>query len=233
MKTLIVGKGEVGSSLFKVLSETYETYIKDVEPLALEGVEVLNVCFPYSKNFIKIVKSYQKEYKPRLTIIHSTVPPGTTRKLKAVHSPIHGRHPNLAEGIKTFVKYVGGDSLPDTLEAVAYLKNAGISAMLVPNPETSELSKIYCTTQYGLDIIAMREIKEACEHYGADFEFAYRLWNQFYSEGYAKLGFPQFRRYSLDYTPGKIGGHCVVNNAKILKKKSKIARMILKENDKF
>ncbi len=232
MKTLIIGRGEVGNSLAEVLSPHYETHIRDVDPLPLEGIEVLNICIPYSKNFVKIVKGYIKEYKPKLTIIHSTVPPGTTRKLKAVHSPIHGRHPNLADGIRTFIKYVGGVSLPDTLKARTYLQNAGINAMIVPDPETSELSKIYCTTQYGWDIMIMREIHEACKHYGADFEFAYRLWNQFYSEGYAKLGFPQFKRYSLEYMPGKVGGHCVINNAKVLKK-SKVAKLILKENDRF
>ena len=64
MKTLIIGKGEIGTSLQRVLSPFYETYIKDIEPLEVEGIEVLHICFPYSKKFIKQVEEYKKQYKP-------------------------------------------------------------------------------------------------------------------------------------------------------------------------
>jgi len=231
MKSLIVGKGEVGQSLFKVLSETYETYIRDVEPLDVSGIYVLNICFPYSSSFEDNVRKYQQEYQPQLTIIHSTVPVGTSRRLDAVHSPIHGKHPNLEGGIKTFVKYVGGEQAK---EAHSYLTGAGIQCQIVENAETSELSKLYCTTQYGLNIILMKEIQAMCEKHGANFNEAYKQWNTHYNDGYREMGMSQFRRYILDFVAGAIGGHCVINNANILTKDdSDVAKFLLEQNEKY
>ena len=218
-------------SLYHVLRSDHETYIKDKEDLELEGVEVLNICFPYFDGFIKAVVDYQYKYKPSLTIIHSTVPVGTSSKLGSVHSPIHGKHPNLAEGIKTFTKYVGANSPADAELAEQFLNQAGIRTKVVKNPETSELSKIYCTTQYGINIVIMKEIKEMCDKTGADFSQAYKEWNQAYNKGYEDLGMSQFKRYSLEYNSGPIGGHCVVNNAKILG--TPTAKFILEQNESY
>lgn len=230
MKNLVCGAGEVGMSLYNVLKNAHETYIRDVEPLELEDVEVLNICFPYSEHFESHVRKYQEQYQPKLTIIHSTVQVGTSRKLGAVHSPIHGKHPNLEGGIKTFIKYVGAVKDEDRELAIKFLSDAGIRALGVKNPETSELSKLYCTTIYGINIAIMKEIHEMCEKHGADFHAAYQLWSLYYNQGYEALGMPWFRKYSLDYMPGKIGGHCVINNCKILR--TPVANFILEENEK-
>jgi len=230
MKTLIIGKGEVGMSLYKVLKDTYKTYIRDIEPIDVDSIDVLNICFPYSEGFIEQVKKYQDEYKPKLTIIHSTVPVGTCRKLGVVHSPIHGKHPNLEGGIRTFVKYVGGH---DATVAAEFLSKAGIKTQVVANSETSELSKLYCTTQYGINIILMKEIQAMCERHGANFDEVYKQWNKYYNKGYRDLDMPQFRRYILDFVPGRIGGHCVINNAKILQEQSDVAKFLLEQDEKY
>lgn len=230
-RCLVVGKGEVGTSLFNVLKTAHEAYIRDVEDLKVEDVEVLNICFPYSEKFIEQVEAYQAEYKPKLTIVHSTVDVGTTRRLGAVHSPIHGKHPNLEGGIKTFIKFVGAVDEDKRDLALRFLGEAGIRAVPVLNPETSELSKLYCTTIYGINIAIMKEIHAMCEKYGADFAQAYKMWSRFYNLGYEEMNMSQFKKYSLDYTPGKIGGHCVINNCKILK--TPCANFILGENDKY
>lgn len=218
MKTLIIGKGEVGTSLYHVLRSDHETYIKDVEDLELDGIEILNICFPPFEGFIEAVKKYQIQYKPRLTIIHSTVPVGTSSKLGSVHSPIHGKHPNLAQGIKTFVKYIGANNPEDAELAEKFLNQAGIKTKIVKNPETSELSKIMCTTQYGLNIRAMQIIHDDCERLGADFKDVYG-WNKYYNEGYDLLEMPQFHRPVLNYVEGPIGGHCVLPNCELLESK--------------
>ena len=219
MRSLIIGRGEIGSSLHKVLQEKHESYIRDKEPLKKEGIEVLNICYPYSKDFVKNTKAYIKEYSPKVTIIHSTVPPGTTREIgrEVVHSPIHGKHPNLATGIKTFVKYVGGTQSKAIKTAKDFLLEAGIKAVRVASPETSELSKVLCTSQYGWNIVLMKEIYALCKKYKVPFSEVYIQWNTHYNEGYEKLGSPQYKRPILIYKPGKIGGHCVVNNTKLLK----------------
>ena len=99
MKSLIIGAGEVGKGLHKVIGGK----IMDKEPVKGE-FDIIHICFPYSKNFSLEVTKYQLMFKPKFTVIHSTVPIGTSKKLKAIHSPIRGVHPYLAKGIKTFVR---------------------------------------------------------------------------------------------------------------------------------
>ncbi len=82
-------------------------------------VDILQVCLPCSnpEKFADIIKGYVEQYKPKLTIINSTVPPGTTLKVAAVckclvaHSPTRGVHINSEHMIwemKRWTKYVGG-----------------------------------------------------------------------------------------------------------------------------
>jgi len=223
MKSLIIGSGEVGKSLYEVLKSAYgkDVGIRDKEPdygVIEDALPVLNICYPYSKSFVWDTGAYMEQYNPKVTIIHSTVPVGTTRKCgkRCVHSPIHGKHPNLADGIRTFVKYVGGESNTTVYYARSYLEKAGISTKGVSSPEASELSKILCTTYYGWNIIFAKEVKAVCDELGLDFKEVYTSWNNFYNQGYSELGMPQFVRPVLEPTEGPISGHCVVNNSKLL-----------------
>lgn len=201
--------------MFRVLKKHHQAYIRDLKPLDIEAVEVLNICFPYSDGFKETVRKYKEEYKPKLTIIHSTVPVGTSRELGCVHSPIHGKHPDLYKGIKTFIKYLGAANPEDAELADRFLLKAKINTFVCSSPEASELSKILCTTYYGWNIIFNKEVKRICDQYNLPFEEVYG-WNQFYNEGYQKLGMKQFNRPVLEYTEGKIGGHCVIPNTKLL-----------------
>jgi hypothetical protein len=229
MKTLIIGKGEIGTSLQRVLSPFYETYIRDIEPLEVEGIEVLHICFPYSKKFIKQVEEYKKQYKPRFVIIHSTVPVGTCAKLGVFHSPVRGIHPHLEQSLLTFVKYLA----PFNQELTDYFEKAHIQIKQVSETKTTELLKLYCTTIYGVNIIAQKEVMKECKRIGADFDIVYTDCNESYNKYYEKLGFPKFKKYVLDYMEGGIGNHCVLPNCKLLKKNSSLAKFILKENKKY
>lgn len=229
MTSLIIGKGEIGTALFKILKKKYLVFIKDTEPLNLEGVETMHICFPYSKNFVRYVKEYQKQYKPKYTIIHSTVPMGTSRECNAFHSPVRGIHPHLSKSLKTFVKYLA----PFSLRLKRYFEKAGIQIQLVRKTETTELMKLYCTTIYGLNIVIEKEIYELCKRYGVDFKTIYTDCNRTYNEGYQKLGYPQYKKYILQHRKGQIGGHCIINNAELIKKISPSARFIINENKKY
>ncbi|MCD6131922.1 MAG: hypothetical protein J7J61_07465, partial [Candidatus Hydrothermae bacterium] len=72
MKSLIIGAGEVGKSLYKVLKNYHKIDIRDKKNQYLNKYEILHICFPYSKSFINYVKKYQNIYNPKYTIIHST-----------------------------------------------------------------------------------------------------------------------------------------------------------------
>ena len=237
MKTLIIGRGEVGKSLEKVLKTTHETFSIDkndtIPTLLKDGVEVLNICFPYSKDFVKITKAYIAQYKPKVTIIHSTVEPGTTEKCgdAVVHSPIHGKHPNIENGILTYVKYLGGSNPYAVNLARNFLISAGVKVKVVANAKTSEISKILCTTYYGWNIVFMKEVVKICKKYKVPFSEVYQDWNFLYNLGMEQSGTSQFKRPVLEPLHGEIGGHCVINNCDLIK--SEITDFILKKNKEY
>lgn len=230
----ILGYGEIGSSLAKFYKNPK---IKDLKRNdGLQGVEILHICIPWSDKFIDIVKKEIKEIKPKLTIIHSTVPPGTTKKIGGMvaHSPVRGVHPHLYEGIKTFVKYIGADNKKAGEMAKKHLESLGIKTKLVYPSKTSELAKLFCTTYYGLCIAWHGEMAKICKKEKVDFNDVVTELNKTYNEGYAKLGKKNVIRPVLFAPENGIGGHCVIPNAKILKKyyKSKAIDLILKYEEK-
>ena len=229
-KVGILGYGEIG----KAIAKFYKDYkIKDLErDDGLVGVEILHICIPWSDKFISVVKREIKEVKPKITIIHSTVAPGTTKKIggMVVHSPVRGVHPKLFEGIKTFVKYIGADDKKAGELAKKHLKSLGIKTEIIYPSKTTELGKILDTTYYGVCIAWHKEMKDICNKFGVDFEKTVTAFNMTYNEGYKKLGRDDVIRPILYVDSKSIGGHCVVPNAKILKKysKSKALDLILK-----
>ena len=212
-KTCIIGNGEIGQSLGNVLSEVYDVEYTDIDTQAEGQFDVINICIPYSKAFVDEVQNYIGVYAPKLCIIHSTVPPGTTDECGdiCVHSPVHGKHPNLENGIKTFKKYIGGKSIYRVYDAIRYLLKAGIDVKAVQDAKTSEMSKIMCTTYYGWNLVFMKEMVKICEKEGVNFDEVYG-WNEWYNTGYRRMGADHFTRPVLTPTEGPIGGHCVLPN---------------------
>ena len=230
MKSLIIGKGEVGKALYTILKSQYEVKIRGIELLPEEKkggklfFPVLHICLPYFPNFIKEVRKYKIQYHPLFTIIHSTVPIGTSKKCKAFHSPIRGIHPNLIKGIQTFDKYLS----PNNITLWNYFQKVGIKIQSVNKTEETEALKLWSTTQYGLNIIIEKEIYKYCKKHNLDFNAVYTKPNQTYNQGYNKLGHPEYNRSILKHINGKIGGHCIIPNCHLLQ--NKIADIILKYN---
>ena len=177
---------------------------------------MLHIAYPNSKKFVTVTKKYIKKYNPKLVIVHSTIPVGTTRKIAsfAVHSPVRGVHPKLEKGIKTFVKYFGGR---DAKKAAAYFSRLGIKTQIFEKPETTELLKILDTTYYAWNVIFCKETKRICDALGLDFNEVYTIANSDYNEGYKKLKMARVTRPVLKPVNGKIGGHCLIPNCNLLK----------------
>jgi len=216
----ILGYGQVGQAIAKFYKKPK---IKDLNRNdGLKGVEILHVCLPWTENFIGIVKKEIKKIKPKLTIVHSTVAPKTTKKIggMVVHSPIRGVHPHLYKGIRTFIKYIGADNKKAGEMAKRHLENLGTKTKVFYPSVTTELGKLLDTSYYGLVIAWHGEMKKICDKLGVNFEEAVTDFNKTYNEGYKKLGKLNVVRPVL-YPPQKttgITGHCVVPNAQILKK---------------
>ncbi len=213
MNQLIIGYGQVGRAIASILN--IKEYIDNAQPGELKHkyYDVLHICIPYNKTFMSEVVRYTYNFAPKLVIIHSTVPIGTTSKLGAVHSPIRGVHPNLVKGIKTFPKYFGGVG---ARKAAAIFSKKGIKVKVTDRAENTEAMKLWDTTQYGAMIMLNKEIYEFCDMNGLDFDFVYTEANISYNEGYSKLGRKEVVRPVLKYIPGEIGGHCVLENANLL-----------------
>jgi len=215
MRTLIAGFGEIGESLRNVLHCYSPGILFDKTDSVTGTYEIMHVCFPYSKDFIKYVKKYQKKYKPKYTVIHSTVPVGTSRKCKAIHSPVIGIHPNMGESLQTFTKFLGG---AQASEVANYFRRAGMKVHLEDTPEATELLKIQSTTLYALQIEFYKDMKKQCKKNKVDYN-SWLLWLDNYNKGYEKLGYPEYKKPLLEPIMVKQGGHCTLPNLELLNTK--------------
>ena len=215
----IIGNGEIGSSLARVYqAKGIEPMIKDLNLDTInKKVDILNICLPYSKKFIEITNEYIEKYQPLVTIIHSTVPVGTTKKLKnnCVHSPVRGVHPNLKQGIETFYKFIGYNSKEDLEIVKKHYNDLKIKFIEVENTDSTELAKLTSTTYYGLCIAWHAEMKKMCDEYDIDFSVINK-WTETYNSGYIELEMPNVVRPNLFPPENGIGGHCVVQNTELL-----------------
>lgn len=242
-RSLIVGGGEIGSSLAECLKGTYEVSIadtdltKDTKP---EGkYDIMHICFPPSDSFDSFVIYNHMKFEPKYTVIHSTVAPGTTARLNqqignVVHSPVEGRHPNLTKSIQTFGKFIGAEDMAVGIAVAQYFEKAGLKPVVVEGSVNTELGKIMSTTRLGWDVVFMKEVARLCVVHGADFEKVYTAYTKNYNQGYAdmdQVAFSKFHRPVLENMPGGIGGHCVMNNLKLFK--SFLVNIIKEQNEKY
>lgn len=212
MKNLVIGLGEVGSAIQKILQcDGYDA----AGPLAQgDHYDVLHICFPYSEPFVGYVRGYIELFQPSLVIVHSSVPLGTCDPQGWVHSPVRGVHPNLEEGIRTFKKYFGGNL---AAEASWIFRERGLDCYVTEHARTTEALKLWDTTQYGVMIALQKEIYSYCKRHNLDFDLVYGDANRTYNEGYNKLGRQEVARPHLKQIDGPIGGHCVIPNAELLR----------------
>ena len=220
---LLIGCGETGSAIKQVEEEAgnnVQIAEIDSKPDTDTLFDVMHVCIPYSDKFSRIALKYVLEYSPKLTMIHSTVKVGTTEQLSnqigyIVHSPIRGVHPHLYEGVKEFVKYVGGDE--DAAElAIKHLESIGVEPYYLGSAKTTEFAKILSTTYYGWNILFTKYAKKMCDKLKLDYDKVYTHPNRTYNFGYAGLGIEHVCRPVLYPLHGKIGGHCISQNFELL-----------------
>lgn len=208
MNSLIIGYGQIGRSLEKVLADYKPDHIDKGESVH-GSYEIMHVCIPYTDSFIKDVRDYQDKYKPRYTVIHSTVPVGVSRHLGAIHSPVVGIHPHLEKSIKTFTKFLAGSRASEVAD---YFRRAGCKVYLFDHPEVTELAKLSQTTFYALTIEYFKDLKRQCESYGLSYSEVMTIPTIDYNRGYAELGMPEIRIPQIIPIMKPQGGHCTIPN---------------------
>jgi hypothetical protein len=223
VKHVILGAGEVGSAIGKVLRHIDNTcklngvcqYEDPPKELYADEVEFMcmHVCFPFRPNFVDLVNEYSSKFCPGLIIVHSTVKPGTTKTIDhkdVVYSPIRGRHADLWRHVLKSTKYYCGTTKKAELKFEKMFEKLTLKKF--SNIESLEFAKVASTTYYGWCLLFMRSIREECERQGYNFNEVYTEWNRTYNE----MVDEGFQRPIYKYIPGPIGGHCVLQNLELL-----------------
>jgi UDP-N-acetyl-D-mannosaminuronate dehydrogenase len=246
-KVLVVGLGEVGYALYELLKESgeFDVYGFDLdvkrlrkitgETMLPEKVHVMHICYPckQQEEFIQTTLRYIKSFEPKLTIINSTVPPGTTQEIytrsqkPVVHSPIRGMHKSLEmmkNDIRFWKKYIGGTTTSSAEAAKDHFEKLGLKVKILKSSIETELAKLFETTYRAFMIACFQEMHRISRHYNADFDQVVDMLEDIHR---LRLNKP------LHY-PGVIGGHCLIPNTELLLSvyDSEFLRLVLKSNEK-
>jgi len=212
MHTLVIGLGEVGGPLLDLLRRAYPCMARDLEPVTVpEGIDVMHVCYPYTgRDFIAATAGYVREYAPQTTIIHSTVVPGTTRRVAeetggaVAFSPVRGKHTRMRDDLLTYTKFVAASDAGVAQRAAVHLAGAGLRPAPFPSVDGLELAKLLETTYLGILVAWAQEADRFCRAAGAEYDDVMTMMRE------------------IDYLPpvvfrpGFIGGHCVIPNSYLL-----------------
>ncbi|MGA2386465.1 MAG: GDP-mannose dehydrogenase [Candidatus Bathyarchaeia archaeon] len=246
---LVVGLGEIGHTLFALLNarkRSFGVYGLDLDETKMRElgqsrslipsqVDTMHVCLPCDsqEKFVDVVVGYVEEFKPRLVIVNSTVPPGTTLKVAArctclvAHSPSRGVHKNAEHMVwemKRWRKYVGGADAAAAEAAQAHFEKLGLKVKVLKGCTETELAKLFETTYRAWMIACFQEMHRISRAFGADFNETVDF-------------LEDTHRVRLDRPvmfPGVIGGHCLIPNTELLLDAydSEFLRLILESNEK-
>ena len=248
-KVLVVGLGEVGRPLFKLLKDSgkFEVYgfdlnVEKMQRLGLPSVlpsevDIMHICIPCAdkEKFVSDVAVYVEQFKPKLVIINSTVAPGTTMDLYrringaclVTHSPVRGVHKSVEYmkwELRRWTRYIGGVDEESAKYAKRHFEELGLKTKVLKSCLETELAKLFETIYRAWMIVCFQEMHRISRHFGADFDDVVDF-------------IEDTHRVRLDRPvlfPGVIGGHCLVQNTELLLKSysSKLLQFILESNEK-
>lgn len=171
-KIVIVGSmGQVGRALWDNMTKRFFITGHDIKPRRnSKGEEIpvkanpeeckgqiMHICIPYDDLFHDTLVELKEKFQPEIMIIHSSVPPGTTRALvddgfDVVHSPVifDVQHfPSLSY----FKKLVGYDKNELALKAEKHLRRV-FNTALVEGSKNTEMSDL-CIGLYAMTCRAL------------------------------------------------------------------------------
>ena len=248
-KVLVIGLGEVGRPLFELLRDTerFTVYgfdldksrmyeVGQVEDALPDKVDIMHICIPCfdQAEFIDTVVNYINRFKPKLIILNSTVPPGTTEEIYrrccnclVSYSPVRGVHKSLEHmkwELKRWTKYIGGVNNDSAKFSRKHFEELGLKTKILKSCIETELAKLFETTYRAWMIVCFQEMHRISRFFNADFNEIVDF-------------LEDTHRIRLDRPvmfPGIIGGHCLIPNVELLLRSydSEFLRLILKSNEK-
>jgi UDP-N-acetyl-D-mannosaminuronate dehydrogenase len=225
-KDVVIGLGEIGLPIYKILSKHFPVEGVDINPvlnkekssLKDHDIDFVHFCIPFSKNFFNIIKKYEKKLNPEAIVIHSTISPKTTEKLqKMIKSPViysatRGVHKRMLNDLKRYTKFYSVYNSASNSNRVSKMyerrmKKCGIKTKKLSDPLTLELAKIVVDTSYYGWLINYAQIsKIISDKYGVNYD---EMWS--FSDEIHK-----FLKNRPKMFPGFIGGHCVIPNLELI-----------------
>jgi len=231
-KDIVVGLGEIGLPILKILSKKEKIVGYDVNEKLMNKdkfkkfkelpTSFLHIAIPITTKFDSNLIQLYKKFSPDCIVIHSTIPPGTTERLqKKLDSPIiysatRGVHKRMLKDLKRYTKFFAiSNSAPKKQWAVRSfskkMKNSGIRTKQMSKPETLELAKILCDTSYLGWLINYSQITNVI---AKNFDVNYdEMWT--FSDEIHKILGNRPKMY-----PGYIVGHCVIPNLELINNKT-------------
>jgi len=225
MTDIVLGMGEVGETLFHLLEErNIDSIGIDVDSSKcknyskndhIKNPEYLHVCLPGElSEFTDITLNWINKIEGlEVVLVHSTVKPGTTKKIQEkskipiLFSPVRGVHKRFLDDIKKYTKFISSDKENIDPKIKLDLEKRFKKIDWMSTTKTAELAKILVdTTYYGWLINYAQITKMICEKEGIDFD---EMW-KFADEIHENLG-NRPKMY-----PGIIGGHCVIPNLNLI-----------------
>jgi len=257
-----VGLGEIGGTIFSILKESkkfkvygvdldrkimeeYDT-VDPISQLAESGkckceIDVMHICIPVpNKNkFAEIATALIQKYKPKLTIINSTVPIGTTVELHKqcdgliAHSPCRGVHKNKEYMEKEFhrwTEYVGGATPDAGVEAQEHFAAAGLKTKMLSNCTEKEFAKLFETTYRTWMIVFFQKMARLARKYASinsDIKIDFEETVDFIEDTH------RLRNDRLVMFPDVIGGHCLLPNSKLMLEElePEMLKLIMESNE--
>ena len=229
---IIVGMGEIGTPIYKLLKKTGTTIsydvdqkkmnVKEYERTINNPVSILHFCIPFTKFFFQNVIDYTKKRKPELVVIHSTIEPHTTEyiqkklQIPALYSATRGIHRRMLNDLKRYTKFYSVyDWAPKSQWASKQFSNrfkkAGVKTKKMKDPLTLELAKIVVDTSYYGWLITFAQLSNMIAIKNkVNYD---EMWS-FGDEIHKFLG----NRPKM--FPGFIGGHCVIPNLSLIDEES-------------
>src|SRR5579872_6379523 len=168
-KQVVAGLGEIGTPMSTLLSKADHVVGYDIQEKLMDKknflkyhnlpTSFLHVCIPFTKNFVSNVISLNRKFEPKCIVIHSTVSPGTTKKIQSlvripvIYSATRGVHKRMLSDLKRYLKfYAVSPDVPNAEWAsdtyANLLKKCNVKTKRMSKPITLELAKIIVDTSY-------------------------------------------------------------------------------------
>lgn len=228
-KDLVVGLGEIGFPILKLISTKFLVAGLDKNPKLMNKEQfqklealptcIMHICFPFSEKFNDIIVKLFEKYKPKIIVIHSTIRPFTTEKLQKlmnipiIYSAVRGIHKRMFKDLRRYTKFYSvynwaPNSTGASKTYVNRMKRIGIRTKKMSSPLVLELAKIVVDTSYYGWLINYAQLSNMIAIKNkVDYD---EMWS-FADEIQKYLG----NRPKM--FPGFIGGHCVIPNLDLIK----------------